>query len=901
MHNIQLIIFLFVLIHHSLASIHLENITVTRGENIKFHCHLPENISLKENIIQWKKVRFNDDNLIISINGKIPKIFEKFYQTFLINQSSSLEIFHVDKEDSTTYICQTFETQTILCQYNLVVLIKPEAPLLTINKENIEEYQAVTLTCSSLKGNPPPQYIWYRDSVLLTSLNEQVITTENCSIYTLNVTRFDNNIKYECQIWNQALTIPLRIEQYLHVKYRPYVNILEETPMFSSEQNHIRKIIGIEYEQQNLTCHYDANPSPTSIYWLTNGTTIVSREKILYIPRLKSEQSGTYTCIVENSIGKVNKSIYLDVEYSPRIRSIESHILVNHSDSVILRCLVDSKPLPYKIIWLKNNSEIFRDNQLADLHINHVERNNSGLYTCVVYNRFYNNQTRNSSNTIELIVQSRPIIETTYSKIAAEIGQSVTLTCRVIGQPKPSIIWKHNQQIISCDEIINDICYLYFPKITMQDFGTYQCIAENLLGKEEWTYTIVVRGKPETPKNIIISEVTSSSFKVEFSPSFDGGSGSQQFIIQVTDSWNSSVITQQLPFNTYEYSIKGLNESTLYKFRIKSTNVYGESPWSHEIPIQTNEFVMTSDDLPQLHVISYNSKENVLQFNYLPDSSRLLKLNEEHLCLNIRKSSDGKIYQSIQQCLPILNHRVQWRIEKEFSYLKLSICSKKFKHICGKETEMNGEIRNGNSTAMIIGIFVMTSFLILIIIIIIAIICSRARKHRLKSNVNKFGVNAFEKGVKPIISEPRLQNPYLLYSNSNTHSSSYNYDYQEKNIATSCSHSCDIIDEEQSKDEIQYGTAIRTATIHTSPHWSRSNSRSGSNPSSESSCITQHTNILFGNNEIHKNPNSILIPQYGFPSILSPLKQRSSIIQSSSSSENSTPNRIKKLFYEVVV
>ncbi|CAF5137404.1 unnamed protein product, partial [Rotaria sp. Silwood1] len=137
-------------------------------------------------------------------------------------------------------------------------------------------------------------------------------------------------------------------------------------------------------------------------------------EKILYIPRLKSEQSGTYTCIVENSIGKVNKSIYLDVEYSPRIRSIESHILVNHSDSVILRCLVDSKPLPYKIIWLKNNSEIFRDNQLADLHINHVERNNSGLYTCVVYNRFYNNQTRNSSNTIELIVQSRPIIETTY-------------------------------------------------------------------------------------------------------------------------------------------------------------------------------------------------------------------------------------------------------------------------------------------------------------------------------------------------------------------------------------------------------------------------------------------------------------------------------------------------------
>jgi hypothetical protein len=68
---------------------------------------------------------------------------------------------------------------------------------------------------------------------------------------------------------------------------------------------------------------------------------------------------------------------------------------------------------------------------------------------------------------------------------------------------------------------------------------------------------------------------------------------------------------------------------------------------------------------------------------------------------------------------------------------------------------------------------------------------------------------------------------------------------------------------------------------HSTTHVKANHSRSGSNPSSsESSCITQNTN------ETH----------YGFPSIISPLKH-----QSSSSSENSTPNRIKKLFYEVVV
>lgn len=111
---------------HSIAvvSIHVENITVTQSENIRFQCQFPSDFNFNENIIQWKKYRSLEDNILISINGKIPKRFEKTYQTSLTNQSSSFDIFHVDKQDSTTYICQTFETQTILCQYNLIVLSK---------------------------------------------------------------------------------------------------------------------------------------------------------------------------------------------------------------------------------------------------------------------------------------------------------------------------------------------------------------------------------------------------------------------------------------------------------------------------------------------------------------------------------------------------------------------------------------------------------------------------------------------------------------------------------------------------------------------------------------------------------------------------------------------------------
>ncbi|CAF1407947.1 unnamed protein product [Rotaria sordida] len=927
------IIFLFILIVRSYGFLRLENMTVTYDEHVEFRCSLPKNFLTKDNIIQWKKLRSNDDDLIIAINGKVPVRYEKFYHTDLTNQFSTLELYHVKRHDSTTYICQTFETQTILCQYNLVVLIKPESPTLTINEENIQEYQTVKLTCSSLNGNPPPQYTWYRNGTLLTSLNQQVSMMDNSSIYTFNVSRFDNQVKYECQISNQALINPLRVEQYLHVKYRPYVEILAQPSLFITNE----KLIGIESNEQRLTCLIDANPTVTSVYWTINSTNIISREINVYLSRLTSEQSGVYTCVVENAIGKVNQSIYLDVQYAPRVYAIESRVIVNRSNSAILRCYVDSNPLPYQIIWFKNGYEIFRQNQLSDLRIDHVERNDSGLYTCIIYNRLYNNLTRNGSSIIELIVQSRPILETTYSKIAAEIGQTITLICSVSGQPKPNIFWKRNEQFINCDEIIDDKCYLRLFHITKKDFGSYRCIAENLLGREEWTYTIVSRGKPEAPHDIRVTEITSSSFKIQFSPSFDGGGGPQRFLIEVilhdkNTTFNRTILNQQLPYDTYEYIVKDLNESTLYIFRIKSMNIYGESPWTIETFVQTTESIITSDDLPQLRVISYNTKENILYFDYLPGDERLVKINHQQLCLNIRQSTDGNIYQSIDECLSIDNNRVKWIIKKEYPYLKLSICSKKYHHICGQETEMKEDSFSRNSTPMIIGIVVIATFLILIILTFIGILCCRWKKNHLTSNINKtnkFAINGLENGVKPIISEPCLQNPYLLYNNTNTHTSPYDFsanEYQQRKVSTSFSRSYDIVDRDQPKDEISvhdtgssYGTANRTATIRASPHWLMNNgassSRSGSNPSSELSCLTQNTNILFVNNETNSNHTPPPISHYGFPSSSStttttkhhPIMNGNSTLRSSSfdqhqsSSGNSTPNRMKRLFYEVVV
>jgi len=88
-------------------------------------------------------------------------------------------------------------------------------------------------------------------------------------------------------------------------------------------------------------------------------------------------------------------------------------------------------------------------------------------------------------------------------------------------------------------------------------------------------FVFLIKGKPETPHDIRISEVTSSSFKIQFSPSFDGGGGPQRFLIEVNlldknTTFNSTIINQQLPFNTYEYIVKGIH---IYDFSL-STDVF---------------------------------------------------------------------------------------------------------------------------------------------------------------------------------------------------------------------------------------------------------------------------------------------------------------------------------------
>lgn len=67
---------------------------------------------------------------------------------------------------------------------------------------------------------------------------------------------------------------------------------------------------------------------------------------------LKMEDEGKYTCIAENSAGRIEAETYLDVIIQPRIRELMNKTFVANKASAKIVCKASGDPLP-DIIWRK--------------------------------------------------------------------------------------------------------------------------------------------------------------------------------------------------------------------------------------------------------------------------------------------------------------------------------------------------------------------------------------------------------------------------------------------------------------------------------------------------------------------------------------------------------------------
>ena len=157
-----------------------------------------------------------------------------------------------------------------------------------------------------------------------------------------------------------------------------------------------------------LNCEALGSPQP-SITWLHNGVS-VSTSGQFKISSLSESDSGSYSCVASNLVGRVSQEFSVTVE-SPRVElpvlSGESNITVSEGETAVMQCRVSST-IPVHIKWLRRvesgeeftvsvadmklvvvesgEMKLRQGEYISNLVIENVKVDQSGLYVCLATN-----------------------------------------------------------------------------------------------------------------------------------------------------------------------------------------------------------------------------------------------------------------------------------------------------------------------------------------------------------------------------------------------------------------------------------------------------------------------------------------------------------------------------------
>ncbi|XP_029987223.1 B-cell receptor CD22-like [Sphaeramia orbicularis] len=260
----------------------------------------------------------------------------------------------------------------------------------------------------------------------------------------------------------------------------------------------------VEGSSVTLTCTSDANPPVTKYTWYKRGNNRLQSRgegQQFVLSFIKSSDSGSYSCVAENSLGrKMSEYIYIDVKYPPRLPSVSvspSGQIVEGS-SVTLTCTSDANPPVTKYTWYKRGkNQPQSGGEGQQFVLSFIKSSDSGLYSCVAENSLE----QKMSKFVHIDVKYPPRLPSVSVSPSGQIvqGSSVTLTCTSDANPPVTkYTWykRGNNRLQSRGE--GQQFVLSF--INSSDSGSYSCVSENSLGLKMSEYVYIdVKYPPRLP------------------------------------------------------------------------------------------------------------------------------------------------------------------------------------------------------------------------------------------------------------------------------------------------------------------------------------------------------------------------------------------------------------------
>uniref|UniRef100_A0A8C6UIX7 Roundabout guidance receptor 1 n=1 Tax=Neogobius melanostomus TaxID=47308 RepID=A0A8C6UIX7_9GOBI len=518
--------------------------------------------------------------------------------------------------------------------------------------------EPAVLECQPPRGHPEPTISWRKDGSGLDDRDERV-TIRSGKLMITNTRKSDAG-KYVCVGTNMVGERESEIAE---------LTVLER-PTFVKRPN---SVVVLADESVEFQCVVQGDPVPT-VRWrkddsdLPKGRFEILEDHTLIVRQVTSSDEGSYTCVVENMVGKSEASATLTVHVPPAFAIRPRNQVVAVGRTVTFQCEATGNPQP-AIFWQREGSESLlfsyqppqpfsrlSVSQMGSLTITDVQRSDSGYYSCQALNiagsvitKALLEVTDSGSDHPPPVIKQGPINQT------VAVDSTVVLRCQTSGTPPPSVQWKKDGTLVSPVDSrlsLTETGSLEIRYAKLGDTGLYTCAVTSLSGEASWTahlqveeFGIPVHTSPPFDPNLLpsapskpeVTDITRNSVSLTWK---SAGSPPTSYIIEAfSNTLGNRWVTVAEHVKSQSYVLKNLKPGAIYLFMVRALNAFGLSD-----PSPISDSIRTQDG-----------------------SSTILGVDHRHIQ---RELGDVVIHLHTPTVLSSSSVRLQWMVEQPSLYIQ---------------------------------------------------------------------------------------------------------------------------------------------------------------------------------------------------------------------------------------
>ncbi|XP_069626703.1 hemicentin-2 [Haliaeetus albicilla] len=394
----------------------------------------------------------------------------------------------VSKSDEGFYECTATSKFGATRAHTYVSVSEPPPRLIAPGNITASPGQDVVMSCPVL-GDVPYNLTWSWDGKAAQPGDGRTRLLRNGSLEISRVQPGDGG-PYECVARSAHGTATASL--WLFVREAPWVKVDASPQRFSRGQ------------ELWLNCTAGGHPPPHTT-WKRWGWVLEQDKRVftdaqgtLHIRAAIPEDAGNYSCYASSALGWDEQVITLEFTEPPAILAVTPSLKALVGEDVTLECWVLGVPPPY-VTWYKGEQAVATfppGTQRAVLRLQALREEDAGQYVCEALG-----EAGVAFDGTVLDVGSAPHFPEPLGDTAVEVGESVSLLCRVEGSPPPRVTWSrqdgkpvtgwHGPRGVSSEL---ETAELFIDSASLDDQGIYICEAQNEFGKIQAEVKLTVTG-----------------------------------------------------------------------------------------------------------------------------------------------------------------------------------------------------------------------------------------------------------------------------------------------------------------------------------------------------------------------------------------------------------------------